>query len=286
MHFRALVLFMILAISVFSALDGIAFAESEWRVYKATSDDTSFKIPYKMTNGDVKDMMGDPILGMLLIHIETDPSNNGTIELTVPRNLVDSKINVDGRMYDVDLLVSVDGDNVPSEEINASPCFRTISFDLLAGSKQIFVSGISGFAPEEEKDEEDDETESSSIYITTDKNHYKQGEAITVSGCTYLNLDDENLVLEVMNPEGQIFKTVLVTPNSDGSFSTSMVAEGDLAMDGTYTARATYAGETASSTFIVPEFPLAALLAFAVGISAIMIFARAKRVNLRTAPAA
>lgn len=282
MHWRTLALFGILAVSVFSTTHGLVAAEEEWKIYKVTSEEEGgskdFKIPYKITNGEVKDMTGDRILGMLLIRVETDPANSGKAELTVPRNLLDSKVFVDGRLFDVDLLVSVDSENVDSEEINASPCFRTISFDLPAGSKQIFVSGVTPFVPEEDEDESEDE-EFPSIYISTDKSNYKQGELITISGCTSLELDDKNLALEVINPEGQVFKTVAVTPNGDGSFLTKLTVEGELGIDGTYTARATYAGETESSTFVVPEFPLA-LLALAAGISVITLFARTKVIRL------
>jgi len=282
MHWRALALFMVLAVSVFSTVHSIAVAEEQSKVYRITTQDDQgsmdFKIPYKITNGEVKDMTGDRILGMLIVHVETDPVNNGTAELTVPRDLVDSKIFVDGRLFDVALLISVNGENVKSEEIRASPCFRTVSFDLPAGATQIFVSGVTAFVPEDEDDSEEDEFPS--IYISTDKDNYKQAELITIFGCTSLELDDKNVVLEVINPEGQVFKTVLVTPDSDGSFSTQMTVEGELGIDGTYTARATYAGETESSTFVVPEFPLAALLAFAVAVSMITIFARTKAVKL------
>ena len=284
MHWRALVLFMVLAVSVFSTVHSVAIAEEEWKVYKITAEDDEgsqdFKIPYKITNGEVTDMTGDRILGMLLLHVNTDPANNGKAELTVPRDLVDSKIFVDGRLFDVDLLISVNGENVKSEEINTSPCFRTVSFDLPAGATQIFVSGVTAFVPEEDDEEDSEEDGFPSVFISTDKDNYKQGELITISGCTSLGLDDKNLVLEVINPEGQVFRTVLVTPNGDGSFSAKMTVEGELGIDGTYTARATYAGETESSTFVVPEFPLAALFALAAGISAITVLARVKAVKL------
>ncbi len=284
MHWRALALFMVLTVSVFSTVHSIAVAEEEWKVYKITIEDdkgsADFKIPYKITNGEVKDMTGDRILGMLLVHVETDPVHNATAELTVPRNLVDSKVFVEGRLFDVDLLVSVNGENVKSEEINTSPCFRTVSFDLPAGATQIFVSGVTAFVPEKDDEQDSEEDGFPSIYISTDKDNYKQGELITISGCTSLDLDDKNLVLEVINPEGQVFRTVLVTPNGDGSFSTKLTVEGELGIDGTYTARATYAGETESSTFVVPEFPLAALLAFAVAVSMITFFVRTKTVKL------
>ncbi|MGH9922604.1 MAG: PEFG-CTERM sorting domain-containing protein [Nitrososphaerales archaeon] len=283
MHWRAFALFMLLVVSVLSTVHSVALAEEEWKIYKITTEDDKkggyFKIPYRITNGEVKDMMGDPVLSMLLINVETDPANNGKGELTVPRNLLDSKVFVDGRLFDVDLLVSVDGKNVENEEINTSPCFRTISFDLPAGSKQIFVSGVTAF-PLQADEDESEEDEFPPIYISTDKDNYKQGELITISGCTSLELDDKNLALEVINPEGQVFKTVAITPSSDGSFLTKMTVEGELGIDGTYTARATYAGETESSTFVVPEFPLAALLAFAVAVSMITVFARTKAVKL------
>jgi uncharacterized protein YfaS (alpha-2-macroglobulin family) len=92
------------------------------------------------------------------------------------------------------------------------------------------------------------------VYVTTDKIKYV-GDTIIVSGCTNLTLDDKQVVLEILNPEGKVYNTMPIMPKMDGSFATSFPVEGELAVNGTYTARATYAGYT-----YVPEFSVAVMI--------------------------
>ncbi len=71
---------------------------------------------------------------------------------------------------------------------------------------------------------------------------------------------DKDVNIEILNPEGEVYETVSATPKINGQFSTSVVVEGEHAINGTYTARATYAGETGTSTFVVPEFPVSMII--------------------------
>ena len=78
------------------------------------------------------------------------------------------------------------------------------------------------------------------------------------------------MIIEILNPEGELYKTVSATPKINGQFSTSIVVEGEHVINSTYTVRATYAGQSATSTFVVPEFPLS-LIIFATAVSLIFV---------------
>ncbi len=76
--------------------------------------------------------------------------------------------------------------------------------------------------------------------------------------------------IQILNPRGEVYETVSATPKINGQFSTSVVVEGEHAINGTYTARATYAGETGTSTFVVPEFPMSMII-FGIAVSFIFV---------------
>ncbi len=95
--------------------------------------------------------------------------------------------------------------------------------------------------------------------IAIDKNNYEVKEKITVTSRTWHILDSD-VIIEIPNPEGELYKTVSATPNISEQFSTSIVVECEHAINGTYTARATYAGQSDTSTFVVPEFAVSMII--------------------------
>lgn len=272
MQYRAVMLLGILALSIFTFLQSPAVAEDEWKIYKLTHDGQVFKIPYKITNGELQKIEQDPDFYSMTVYIESG-ANDGTIEITVPRNLFDSKIDHqdDDFIVLVGIREGVTHEEVEYEEVK-SPCFRTLSVKFPAGYKRIEIIGSgTGYSPTG--------TAVPPVYVATDKNNYEVGEDIKISGCTSLALDDKEVILELLNPEGRPYRTVSVAPNMDGSFLTTLVVEGEEAINGTYTAKATYAGQTATSTFVIPEFQLLSLIIFASAISFILatrIMARLK----------
>ena len=108
-----------------------------------------------------------------------------------------------------------------------------------------------------------------SLHVATDKNNYEVGETITVSGSTCYVLD-KDVIIEILNPEGELYRTVSTTPNINGQFSTSIVVEGEHAINSTYTVKATYAGLSDTSTFVVPEFPVTMII-FATAVSLVLV---------------
>ncbi len=78
------------------------------------------------------------------------------------------------------------------------------------------------------------------------------------------------MIIEILNPEGEPYKTVSATPNINGQFSTSIVVEGEHVINSTYTVRATYAGLSDTSTFVVPEFPVSIVI-FGIAVSLIFV---------------
>lgn len=228
-------------------------AEIICKIYKLSHESQVFKIPYKITNGEIKNIRGESAFAQMIVDIESDPINDGVIEITIPRNLVDTTID----HIDDDFIVLLDDQETMYEEVSKSPCFRTVSIKFPAGSKEVEVIGVTtGIGPW---------TVVPPVYVTTNKNNYLVGEDIKISGCTSLALDDKEVILEVLNPDGEIYQTISVTPNRDGSFSASLRAAGELAVTGAYTVKATYAGYT-----YVPEFPVLAMIVFAIAVSLVV----------------
>ncbi len=246
---------------------------AEWKIYKLSVKDQVFKVPYSVTNVQVTKMYVGDTFDSLLIAMASDANHNGTVQVTVPRNLIDLK-RTDGT--DDIFTVLIDGKEISNvEEINSSPCFRTLSIPFDAGTKKIEI--IAATFPENTTPRRSDVAP---IYVTTDKDHYETGSPVRVSGCTSLALDDKMVILEVQNPDAKVFKTMSMSPNTDGAFFASFVVRGDLAMNGTYTVKATYAGQSTTNSLVVPEFPVNSMVIAVVGLFVLLAFLRLKRTKV------
>jgi predicted secreted protein with PEFG-CTERM motif len=100
-----------------------------------TVQDSTDLISYEITNGKIINIMTDMDAKSLLIDIEA--WDDGSITLTIPRSVLDAKIN-DGD--DDEFFVLVDGEEVNFEEITTSTD-RTLTIEFLAGSEQIEIIG-------------------------------------------------------------------------------------------------------------------------------------------------
>ena len=97
--------------------------------------DSTDLISYEITNGKIINIMTDMDAKSLLIDIEA--WDDGSITLTIPRSVLDAKIN-DGD--DDEFFVLVDGEEVDFEEITTSTD-RTLTIEFSAGSEQIEIIG-------------------------------------------------------------------------------------------------------------------------------------------------
>ena len=100
-----------------------------------TVQDSTDLISYEITNGKIINIMPDMDAKSLLIDIEA--WDDGSITLTIPRSVLDAKIN-DGD--DDEFFVLVDGEEVDFEEITTSTD-RTLTIEFSAGSEQIEIIG-------------------------------------------------------------------------------------------------------------------------------------------------
>jgi hypothetical protein len=226
-----------------------AYGQPEWKVYETVVDSQTFKIPYRITNGDINKIEVDFDFNALILFVEADHRKDGIFEITVPRNIADPK--QDGA--DDIFIVLVDGDLAEYQEVRNSNCFRILSLPILASSKVIEIGSSTGVMDPRHSTH----SEVLPIYVSTEKTSYEVGERINISGCTNLALSDKEVILKILNPEGETFRVLPVVPDVHGSFSSSLIVEGEHAINGTYTLEATYADKTNTSTFVVPEFPLA-----------------------------
>ena len=96
----------------------------------------------------------------------------------------------------------------------------------------------------------------STVSVLTDWHTYESGETINISGSIsdydesdpYKNFD---VTLRLLDPKNNIINISQISPNSDGSYSTSILADGPLwKFDGEYTISASHGSEkSASLTF-------------------------------------
>jgi len=100
-----------------------------------TVQDSADLISYEITNGKIINIMTDMDAKSLLIDIEA--WDDGSITLTIPRSILDAKIN-DGD--DDEFFVLVDGEEVNFEEITTSTD-RTLTIEFSAGAEQIEIIG-------------------------------------------------------------------------------------------------------------------------------------------------
>jgi len=287
---RIVFVFSLISILAISNIAFLSFAESEWQTQKIVVEDQTFKVPYKITNGEVLGMESTLGLGGLRIHIKSDEHNNGKIEVLVPRNLLDAKkpanLSPDDMLAgktvnredleDDELFILADGEEIKSyTEIGGSPCFRSLSINFPAGSKEIEIIGgllIGLQGPPI--------TPVKPVNVVNPKDNYEPGEPITISGCTDLALYDEKLTLEVLNPKGELYKTMFVIPKIDGTFSTSFTID-NAEPEGTYITNVTYAGKSTITSFVVPEFSGISLIILVTALSAVLGTRLITKINVK-----
>ena len=100
-----------------------------------TVEDSTDLISYEITNGKIINIMTDMDAKSLLIDIEA--WDDGSITLTIPRSVLDAKINDGG---DDEFFVLLDGEEVDFEEITTSTD-RTLTIEFSPGTEQIEIIG-------------------------------------------------------------------------------------------------------------------------------------------------
>jgi hypothetical protein len=238
------------------SIPNISFGEDDWNIFTVQNDDGQvFQIPYRISGGNIEAIEYE--FASLLLILDTDES--GFVEISIPRNLLDENIE------DNYFFVILDGNEIKYEETKTNPCYRTAIVKFLDGSKHLeFLATVAGHSVPT--------TYVPPIQLFSNAT-YHAGETVTVEGCTSLALDEGNIRIDVLDQQGKIVKTMSVTPEIDGIFSSIFVIDNQSQTD-TYTVTATYGGYTA-----VPEFPTVFLILMTAIIGSLLIHQRIGKVR-------
>lgn len=96
-----------------------------------------FNVKASLSNGSIRSIEVDPDFTSLIIFVSSSSTEDGMLEITMPRQLIDSKINGD----DDEFIVLVDGDDSEFEETSTTSTERTLSIPVPAGTEEIEIIG-------------------------------------------------------------------------------------------------------------------------------------------------
>jgi len=88
-----------------------------------------------------------------------------------------------------------------------------------------------------------------SLSVKTDKPQYDSGTKITITGSVGEVVEGKSLLIQVFNPDSEAYRFDPVSPNSDGSYTYSMVVGGNLGIPGEYEVIATYDEKQVKTSF-------------------------------------
>ena len=99
---------------------------------------TDFDVSYSITGGKVLGITADVEAKSLLVSIET--TSDGTLTITLPRGLIDAKINGGNDGEDDSFFVLIDGEEVEVQEETTSTD-RTLTIHFLDGAEELDIIG-------------------------------------------------------------------------------------------------------------------------------------------------
>ncbi|MFQ5969094.1 MAG: PEFG-CTERM sorting domain-containing protein [Nitrososphaerales archaeon] len=92
-------------------------------------------------------------------------------------------------------------------------------------------------------------SQAAALTVKVDKTSYGAGEEVMISGTVPAVLEGVPVAIQVFNPRNTMYTIDQVTPNADGTYSTTVKIGGKLGISGIYTVKATYSGQSVQATF-------------------------------------
>ncbi len=96
-----------------------------------------FDVKAEISNGSIRSVDVDPDFTSVIIFVSTSSSEDGMLEIVLPRQLIDSKINGQDDEY----IVLVDGDEGDVTEKDITSTSRTLVIPVPAGTEEIEIIG-------------------------------------------------------------------------------------------------------------------------------------------------
>ena len=101
----------------------------------------SFDVDYDLENGVLESIFLDPDFIELIVTMDT--SSDGSIEITIPRNLLDAKFDTSDDIF----FILVDGFETDYVEINSNSNSRTLVIPFFSGDSIIDIMGTNALNP-------------------------------------------------------------------------------------------------------------------------------------------
>lgn len=116
------------------------FSNPDYKIYSLLYKQFEYHIPYKISGANIKNITLDCNSYNLLIHLQH--SDNGSLEINIPRKMLETEIDSSGS-----LLVIVNGFEVDFEEIYSDGDSKTLKINFPDGTEtiEIIVSNVSQF---------------------------------------------------------------------------------------------------------------------------------------------
>jgi len=92
-------------------------------------------------------------------------------------------------------------------------------------------------------------SQAGTLTVKVDKASFGAGETIMVTGTVPAVIEGVPVAIQVFNPRNTMYTIGQPTPNADGTYSFEFKVGGKLGIDGLYTVKATYSGQSVQTTF-------------------------------------
>ncbi len=97
----------------------------------------SYSVDVSLSNGSIKSIEVDPDFTSIIVFISTSSTQDGMFEITLPRDIIDSKINGEDDEY----IVLVDGEEADATEKDTTSTSRTLVIPIEAGAEEVEIIG-------------------------------------------------------------------------------------------------------------------------------------------------
>lgn len=115
--------------------------ESSIQNIKVEVEDQVFDVLASLTNGRVMNIDLEPDFLSLTASMQTSVAQNGTLQITLPRDLIDAREGSGSTGGDKSFMVLVGGKESRFDEINSTATARTLAIPVLAGTQTVEIIG-------------------------------------------------------------------------------------------------------------------------------------------------
>ena len=115
--------------------------ESSIQNIKVEVEDEVFDVLASLTNGSVLKIDLEPDFKSLTVSMQTSVAKNGTLQKTLPRDLIDAREDSGSTGGDKKFMVLVGGKEARFNENNSTTTLRTLAIPVLAGTQAVEIIG-------------------------------------------------------------------------------------------------------------------------------------------------